>query len=148
MLAPAGIVFAIAGVDLTVAGVDLTAVGVDLTAAGIVSAFAGVDLTAARVVSAVARMILTVAGVDLAVAGVTDLNSTEFEFVFDVFDVLIDSKGASCYIHRANERSLNDLCGAIAQLEERLTGSQEVRGSNPLSSTTYPTFRVSIVTIL
>ena len=34
-------------------------------------------------------------------------------------------------------------CGAVAQLGERLTGSQEVDGSIPFGSTNFPPFRTS-----
>src|SRR5690606_16785525 len=37
-----------------------------------------------------------------------------------------------------NARRRRDPCGAVAQLGERLNGIQEVRGSIPLGSTTFP----------
>ena len=63
-----------------------------------------------------------------------------------VYVLPIDEVAGQTYLHlrlapaRNNQRSLVRMAsdyelGAVAQLEERLAGSQKVRGSSPLSST-------------
>ena len=60
-------------------------------------------------------------------------NSRFFTFRWCIFSKTIDKSSALCYSFYVPQRNMP--FGGIAQLGERLTGSQEVSGSIPLIST-------------